>query len=402
VPSPTVQPSAEAGRHELKVESTLRIFLSLDIDGSTKYKHPRTAKELADQDSWVRPFLAFYRMSVEEVGARWADVIAELREADLGGTSGKYVFGDPPEFWKGAGDEVLFSKIVRSPLDVLAAIYTLVAVMKAHRGHFSSKTHTAALNVKGAAWLAGFPLNNTEIAIGADGASPAGDSGDPLIDNYRLLSKIANDAQLKRQYKIDYIGPSIDLGFRLREFASVRQLVVSIDILWLLWRARQRMEPDELKRCPIMERLRIGYSDRRTLRGILGEDPYPLFWIHTDDSSALDELEDALMQRVHRIDSDGLERYCNEYLDESGPLRMRPYIEGCFDAKVSEISNERRAKLERFQNHLNGSAEQLASLMKSDDEANAADAISQEARAFATEVTTELQSPRGTTRDSQP
>jgi len=370
---------------QIHIRSKLRIFLSLDIVGSTEFKQPRTHKEPEHEDSWVRPFLAFYRLSVDEMNVQWDRVVAEIRKAKAG-NSDRFVFGDCPEFWKGQGDEVLFSKVVVSPLDAVAAVHALMRVMNAHRAQFESKPQTKLLNVKGAAWLAGFPLNNAEIVVAADSSSTRVSSDDRLTDNYRLLSELDNSPELRAKYKADYIGPSIDLGFRIREHATSRRLVASADLVWLLCRADHLANGDERTACAMMSLPKIGYLGRKPLKGILAGDPYPIFWIESEESSALDEAEDKLLNRIHHSVGTDVAAYCETYLDGSGPLRMVPYIPGCSDAVVGVVAEEKARKVQRLQDYVNGMATTLETLGYPDDP-NAGSDIPAEATAFANEQT---------------
>ena len=366
----------------IRVRSSLRLFLSLDVVGSTEFKQPRTDREPAHDDSWVRPFLTFYRMSIDQMAGQWKRVVSEMKAVETGDT-GRFVFGEPPAFWKGAGDEVLFSKRVVSPLDAIAAVHSLVGVMKAHRRQFATKPQTKLLNVKGAAWLAGFPLNNAEIVIATDGAAQRdGRLDDELSENYRLLSLLDAAPELRDAFKADYIGPSIDLGFRLREHASARQFVVSADLIWLMCQAHERSSPVEHAACPLLDLPKIGYAGRLPLKGILADEPYPVFWIEDEPGTALDDAEDRLLDRHPHSDGRAVAAFCETFLDDSNPLRMRPYIEGSTEGEIGVIAADRLEKVRRLEAYVNGEAGQLASLAE-DDSAATSDTMSSEAESFA-------------------
>jgi hypothetical protein len=382
----------EEAEGAIRVLSKLRIFLSLDVVGSTEYKQPRADRLPDDKDHWVRPFLGFYRMSVDEMRSQWEQVKAELRAAEER-DSGHFELSDCPEFWKGAGDEVLFSKVVASPYDVVASIQTLIRVMEAHRVQFASKPQTKGLNVKGTAWLAGFPLNNAEIVIAVDGSSASGRSDDHLADNYRLLSRLDADATLREKFRADYIGPSIDLGFRLREHATSRRLVVSPDLIWLLCRAEYRATNDERDACRMLELPKIGYAGSKPLRGIMGGDSYPIFWIEAEAGSALDNAEDKLLSRVHHTGGDYILAYCREFLDGTSPLRMTPYIPGCRDPAVGTISEDRAGKVQRLEKYVNGMLGSLESFEIDDASEKDKATIPPEATAFADEQAKKTNSP---------
>jgi len=131
---------------------------------------------------------------------------------------------------------------------------------------------------------------------------------------------------------------------------------------------------------------KIGYLGRKPLKGILAGDPYPIFWIESEESSALDEAEDKLLNRIHHSVGTDVAAYCETYLDGSGPLRMVPYIPGCSDAVVGVVAEEKARKVQRLQDYVNGMATTLETLGYPDDP-NAGSDIPAEATAFANEQT---------------
>lgn len=358
----------EEGPIVIPVHSKLKMFVSLDIVGSTAFKNERTPVDHADGDHWTRPFLSFYRMSAERMATHWDAVVDQMKAVRDGNEH--FAFGCSPSFWKGAGDEVLFSKTIESPLDALATVQTMLLLMTSHRENFQSKTRTARLDIKGTAWLAGFPLNNSEIVLGEDGSLDAS-TGDDVLDNFRMLAALENSKE-RHDYHADFIGPSVDLGFRLRDHASARRLMISADLVWLLCRANKKCSPDQVQRCQLLQVPRINYGNGASLKGVLDSDPYPLFWIEASPATALDVAEETLLGR---IDIPGrpnhvelLRTYCDTFLDNSHPLRMRPYIANCFDTDISQTTDERKERLRKLQEYINGSAIQIKDIARLDTE----------------------------------
>jgi len=360
---PLAAPESQA---RIAIRSSLRLFLSLDIVGSTEFKQASrgagASRDIAD--AWVEPFLSFYQISVEQMDAQWARICGEMAAIEPSNKSGRFVFGTPPEFWKGAGDEVLFSREVLSPLDAMATVHTFLSVMKEHRARFAHKD--VRLDVKGTAWLAGFPVNNAEAMLPAQfGALPPGRLDEPVAENYRLLDlhragKVATGCQL------DYVGPSVDLGFRLREHATPRRLVVSADLVWLLCRTHDSCSDRERRRCRFLAIPHVGYDGRHGLKGILGGQPYPLLWIEADPDNGIDRAEDAILRRPlsgHTPDRDRVDdigRFCALFLNGRTPLQSRPYIGGCTDPEISAVPAEHRAWLARIESVVNGEVERLS------------------------------------------
>lgn len=332
----------------IKIPSKLRLFLSLDIVGSTEFKHPRGAKAPSDGDSWVDPFLAFYRVSVDQMAVQWELVVEELKAAANG--SNFFKFGKGPEFWKGAGDEVLFTKLVKSPLDAVAAVRSLILVMADIGRLFARNDRTKVLAVKGTAWLAGFPLNNTEIVLGAQNGPEV---DDPLTENYRLLAQLDKKSKQRGSYKVDYIGPSIDLGFRLCQRATPRRMMVSADLAWLVCHVYRQVGNAGADKCPSLEKPKIGFDGRVALKGLLGGEAYPLFWIEAVAGSRMDNVEDRLLKRPAHVEHDDVRKFCKEFLDQSGPLRTKPYIDGYTASELGKRTPDRQKRLRELEERVN-------------------------------------------------
>jgi hypothetical protein len=356
----------------IDVRSSLRLFLSLDIVGSTEFKQASRSADAprAIADAWVEPFLSFYQISVEQMEAHWVRTCGAMSAVEPSNKSERFLFGTPPQFWKGAGDEVLFSKEVRSPLDAMAAIHTFLSVMKEHRARFAQKG--VRLDVKGTAWLAGFPVNNAKAMLAARYEDlPPGRLDEPVAENYRLLALYrAGDAKTFGQ--LDYVGPSVDLGFRLREHATPRRLVVSADLVWLLCHTHDSCTDRERKRCRFLTVPHVGYDGRRGLKGILGGQPYPLLWIEADPDNEIDRAEDAVLRRPlpgHTPGSDRVghvSRFCDLFLNGRTALQARPYIGGCGDPEISIVPPEHKSRLESIESHVNGARDQLDALAVED------------------------------------
>ncbi|MBN9535870.1 MAG: hypothetical protein J0H77_04060 [Alphaproteobacteria bacterium] len=379
----------------IPIRSRLRLFFSIDIVGSTDFKHARNAPA-ADPNSWVSPFLSFYQTSVNQIAVHWDRVVADMSAVDPTNTSGRFRFGSCPAFWKGAGDEVLFTKIVHSPLDAAAAIHAMLAVMQEHR---LDQSQGRNLTIKGTAWLAGFPINNAEVILPRESATPAQGALDDLVaENYRLLDLLERDPARKADYNADYVGPSIDLGFRLCAHSTARQLIVSADLAWLLCQAHLGCRPEEHESCDYLRVPRLGYAGRVELKGIEGGEPYPLIWIEAEAATEFDRAEDRLLGSVPLADKphhvEDLKTFCATFLNGRGPLRTRPYIADCSDAEVGRVADGHDAALRWLTAHVNGAAQQLASLPERDEEPGSGalpDALTQ----FAETVVSDQVAPPG-------
>lgn len=303
---------------------SLRIFFSIDLLGSTAFKQ-RESKQPGD--GWLPVFLGFYQDSHLFFQEEWTRVCSVFEKNRVKG------LGEAPAFWKGAGDEVIFTKQLRSVNDALGSILCLKGVVAKHRAVFTDKRPD--LNIKSTAWTAGFPVTNAEIAISGRSKMPL--ESETLFDNllrvylYKNRNETWSDPELARAARdmvIDYLGPSIDLGFRLSGWATARRIPVSLELLMMLSRACTELRPEVRKALEndlkIAKLLRIHYDKRRDLKGIIF--PYPLVWIDGDPENLLNQAEDQL-SGAKVLPYEQLEVFCERFLDNTTLLRYRPYIE---------------------------------------------------------------------------
>jgi hypothetical protein len=149
---------------------------------------------------------------------------------------------------------------------------------------------------KGTCWLAGFPVANAAL---------------PMTD-------LHDDGITQR---CDFIGPQIDLGFRLKDRSSPRQCTISVELAALI----AKNAPNEL---------RFFVEQSTPLKGALKGRPYPWIWIDCFDqpdvhAGKLDihDLEDRLLKR-EMVKPHDLEAFCLAYIKEVGrPLHV-PFVYG--------------------------------------------------------------------------
>lgn len=157
----------------------LRLFLSVDLVGSTALKQgvrfPLSAPE--DSSSWSRSgsewftaIAGFYRNFDREFKSAWKSY-SESNVAAKG-----WVPGDRPELWKANGDELLYSKRISEVHQVVATVAVWITALRRYRKQLQQ--HGSPLDVKASGWLAGFPVNNSEVILdlseegNSDGGGP--------------------------------------------------------------------------------------------------------------------------------------------------------------------------------------------------------------------------------------
>ncbi len=200
----------------------VRLFLSVDMAGSTQFK-----ARFTDGGSWLDTFQSFFTnfplMLAGQVG------FAFLEE------------GETPsvEVWKVMGDEVIF---VATPDSAEELVYLLLALLRTMDAYESRFLDDLPLRLKGTAWLADFSGPNIELEI------PELSGGDGV----RV---------------IDFIGPDLDLGFRVTKFSRPACLALSFDVADLVLNARNSGE------------IALYLIGAEELKGVMYGRPYPIIWM---------------------------------------------------------------------------------------------------------------------------
>ena len=177
--------------------------------------------------------------------------------------------------WQSLGDELVFySKLSNSDQ---AAYLTLcfIKAIKSYTNYFKEKD--LPLSIKGTAWLSGFPVMNAEIK--------------------------SND-------KSDFIGPSIDIGFRLTKFSTEKKFIISCDLACFL----------TAKNVPI----EYHYDGKKSLKGVINDNSYPIIWIECKQSETKN-TEDEL---YGQCDNQNLLKFCKTFIQENEEFMIFPFIEG--------------------------------------------------------------------------
>lgn len=156
------------------------------------------------------------------------------------------------------------------------------------------KEASKKLDLKGAAWLAGFPVGNTLLNLRRNG------DGDAKFE--------------------DYLGPSIDNGFRLSKHATPRKFMLSVETAYLLLASA---------RSGRVQRPEVFLERGEELKGVLDGRPYPKLWIGVPYRSAekFRELEEKLLDPPHDHAEAKIHEYCKLFIDEYGSPLFVPFIE---------------------------------------------------------------------------
>ena len=230
----------------MSIEPELILFISVDLTGSTAFKNVKnaTADKSKDPLPWLDAFLRFY----ESFPQRFFN---KFDSQD-----------DRPKFWKHIGDELLLYVPLKSSDHCVRVMTSLIETVREYIDEGQLRENN--LGVKCTAWTAGFPVNNFKFTVpGSDGIPRL-----PTAD---------------QKYPIDFIGPDIDLGFRLSKYASPQKCVISVDLAYLLINTNTP------------ESFHWHYAGRQELKGFHKKGGYPVVWIEAD----LDEMDKVEVELGH-------------------------------------------------------------------------------------------------------
>lgn len=258
----------------------LRLFASIDLEASTSFK-----QRLANRQSrtWLSVVLDF----VEGFEASYWKYIGH-RATDIA----KVTSPKQPRLWKILGDELVFVMEIRRAVDAVIYVDALRDTLAEWNRQVLAQRKTDSLPperpllVKGAAWLAEFPVTNAVL---------------PIAGSHH-----------------DYIGPSMDTGFRLAKLASPRRLALAVELVWLLLRQ------DE-SRC-------IEFAGRnRELKGVATDSGYPQLWVEVAASEYHRKEHEVLKHRRADINGAELRDLCASFIADFGVPPDLPHIPGSKD-----------------------------------------------------------------------
>ncbi|MCG5242714.1 hypothetical protein ACIU1J_12845 [Azospirillum doebereinerae] len=297
----------------------LRLFMSVDLVGSTALKQsgsfpikaPKEGDGLRDVGAhWFFDIASFYSEIEAKFAKHWKHYCENI--ANKNG----WPISEPPELWKSNGDELIYVKELSSAKECIVAISCWMRAAKDFRKHLRGKK--SKLDVKLAAWTAGFPVTNTEVIFQSGYRKENQENSDwiPEVLHFYFLEKWHTQPEKRNDLVRDYIGPSIDTGFRIASKATPRKFSISLEIALML---AMTNVPDDI------EEFNLRYDGQEVLKGVLGGRPYPMFWIDTLSDDALTLLEDGLIKN-DKSNRDQIKKYCKEFIGRHDTYMLSPFI----------------------------------------------------------------------------
>lgn len=296
----------------LFLKPRLRLFLSADIVGSTSLKQSQVMHlregERKRGASWFSIIQGFY------IEAKIAFLDEWTRASNQHGKD-SFPLGEEPLLWKTIGDEILFTKVLTDYRQLAFALACWIRALRNIREFLKSRD--ARLDIKSAAWLAGFPVKNKDVILGNSTELFNNKVENYVLESGRLLNEYyANPT--KADVTVDFVGPSVDVGFRLAAHATARRFVVSVGIPYIL--SSTTPIDEELN-----NEIRFHFGGTVPLKGVFGGLPYPLFWIDMGEERTAATLEDALTGQKLCEPRD-IQQYCAAFYREQSTYTFRPFI----------------------------------------------------------------------------
>ena len=174
-------------------EYRLRLFLSVDLAGSTSFKNG-PGKQPIDGDAskprWVQRIRHFYR-----------DFPLLVRQTYNKMPGPSHPTYQPPHVWKTIGDEILLCCRVMNLGHLAICVESFICALEEYGVILDNDGKE--LDVKGAGWIAAFPAQNVTVALDEQRTS---------IEKFDEQFELEAD---KTSVGIDFLGNAIDCGFRV-------------------------------------------------------------------------------------------------------------------------------------------------------------------------------------------
>jgi hypothetical protein len=259
------------------LSSRLKLFMSVDVSGSTAIKNRRnhtiTLDIFEQRKAVIASYLEKAAIPMKEDSISFDDpnfirMVFSDRSAedmDYGGILHALYLDFDDQFegnvaellqdctrhlWKFLGDELIyvFDILNRPQLFDIVRVFlqTIYSVDQAYITKHS-------IRLKGSAWVAGFPVRNRIVSFPSFNRSPE-------HDGIKQASYIHED----------YLGPDMDTGFRIGKYTHPGLLSVSMELLELILGTPPNRNGNDF---------RIKVVGWRSLKGVWDNLPYPIIWL---------------------------------------------------------------------------------------------------------------------------
>ncbi len=272
----------------------LILFVSIDLIGSTAYKN-----KYPNSNDFSLLFLNFYRSMPQYLYSAIINISSKYPDIEFD------PYNHLVRLIKVLGDEVILKIDLNKFIDVPIILVGLRDAINAYRNKYLIDK---GLDLKATVWTASFPIINKEIKV-------------PIVPT---------PAGKRVQELTDYLGPSMDLGFRLTKYSNENLITISLEVACIF-----SLIPELTHKIFQDEKIEIIYDKLESLKGIYGGQPYPIFWI--ENLTYLEEARKDIKGNIlnpnlsitpGEISYNKLYHYCKLYIDKIGNnnLLCEPYI----------------------------------------------------------------------------
>ena len=244
-------------------DSQVKLFLSVDIAGSTQLKNTnnyfqiqrfcenyKRIASLIDGCPDLELKEIYEQICKEESYQDWSQIISRCFD-DFNTQFTENLDGSEICPWKMAGDELIYCVDVKTRKDVHDKVLAFFKTLRFFDKRYMQKG--SQIRLKGSAWTAGFPIRN------------------------RILKpvSITNELDICKDCRVnldDYMGPEIDIGFRLGKFTFPGIIVVSLELACILLDGKIGMSSAN----SYFSIIDTGWE---ILKGVWDGRKYPIFWL---------------------------------------------------------------------------------------------------------------------------
>ncbi|MDD9909305.1 MAG: hypothetical protein OXR62_06390 [Ahrensia sp.] len=327
-----------------------RLFFSVDLVGSTRLKQLKiyplsdvTEDEAGERSGeyfskafpnfdWFSQTDAFFR----EFWLVFRTFYRDLNESDI--PSGSI------ELWKTAGDEVIFSVSISSRNSVPILLMAFAQSIRMYEQLMSGEKPTddrsfsehrsfdalqstlstfgrsQAVSLTGTVWSAGLPFTNRELLLVKDDEfrSAKHPQIDRLVQSFDDLNEYySRDEDDNKSGAIEYIGPTVDIGFRICQFSKPKRLIMSLEVTYMLTMDANNREKLDHKN------ISVNFFGRHELKGVLGGARYPIFGLDISEDKDFVRLENRFSGHEGLSYRD-VAKYCELYFGKYGAYIQEP------------------------------------------------------------------------------
>ena len=338
-----------------KFAPKMRLFMSIDQIGATKAKFGNGILPLKNIDEnnkmdglipvWHNTLLSFHHSFHRKL-----ETVLKAEYELYEGQPSFQIIGPKPIIWKRLGDEIVYVVDLEKGFDAIIVMIAMLLTIKKYRTdnyllcencktvqcdnctNTSKSTLKDFLNIKATFWMAGFPLVNMEISKADQYGHLAGNQ--PY--DYTMTNQFSVAKVLQNNQELDFVGPSIDTGFRLTKKSDENRIALSFEVVYLLAKVfgngnnELRDNYKQLiKQVYGAENIfeKIHFEGNISLKGVFKDKyNYPFFWLESPYSNYINNPNMRFYQPLNPID---LLEICDEFITEMGSDVLRPYIPGC-------------------------------------------------------------------------